>query len=84
MSGESRRSTRAPSSGNIGTIVRTDFTKVESSKFGRVVCILWPVKPALNLAQRAGISERGAQYLIDGKRKPNAKTLLIVSAALLD
>lgn len=45
---------------------------------------LWPHKPALNLAQRVGISERGAQYLIDGKRKPNAWTILIVNAAMLE
>lgn len=81
---ESRRSAVATSSENIGTIVRTDFTKAESSKFGRVVCILWPVKPALNLAQRVGISERHAQYLIDGKRKPNARAALAVYAAILD
>jgi len=52
-------------------------------KFGTVVRALWPDKPALNLAQRAGISERGAQYLIDGKRKPNARAALVVYAEII-
>lgn len=56
----------------------------ETCKFGTVVRALWPVKPALNLAQRAGLSERGAQYLIDGKRKPNARAILVVSAEMLE
>lgn len=53
-------------------------------KFGTVVRALWPDKPALNLAQRAGLSERGAQYLIDGRRKPNARAALAVHAAMLE
>jgi hypothetical protein len=81
--GESKQRTAPPSSENIGTIVRVDLTKADSSKFGRVVCILWPVKPALNLAQRVGISERHAQYLIDGKRKPNARAALVVYSEII-
>jgi len=53
------------------------------SKFGLVVCALWPIKPALNLAQRAGLSERMAQYIIDGKRKPNARVALVVYAEII-
>lgn len=56
----------------------------QTCKFGTVVLALWPVKPALNLAQRAGISERGAQYLIEGKRKPNARTMHALSGAILE
>jgi hypothetical protein len=52
-------------------------------KFGTVVRALWPKKPALNLAQRAGLTERGAQYLIDGKRKPNARAALAVYAEII-
>jgi hypothetical protein len=81
--GESLQGRVSRASENIGTIVRTDFTKADSSKFGRVVCILWPIKPALNLAQRVGISERHAQYLIDGKRKPNARAALVVYAEII-
>jgi hypothetical protein len=49
-------------------------------KFGTVVRALWPTKPALNLAQRIGCTERGAQYLIDGKRRPSARALLVLMA----
>ncbi|WP_035967407.1 hypothetical protein [Bradyrhizobium sp. YR681] len=55
----------------------------QSCKFGTVVRALWPVKPALNLAQRTGLTERGAQYLIDGKRKPNARAALAVYAEII-
>jgi hypothetical protein len=73
MSSESSQRETLRSSENIGTIVPRKFGEEKVSKFGAVVLVLWPVKPALHLAQRAGISERGAQYLIDGKRKPNAR-----------
>lgn len=83
MSESSRRC--APlSSENIRTIVPRNLAAENPSKFGRVVCALWPDKPALNLAQRAGLSERGAQYVIDGKRKPNAKVALAVLGEILD
>jgi hypothetical protein len=81
---ESRHGALAPSSENIRTIVPKNLCADKSSKFGRVVMALWPTKPALNLAQRSGLSERGAQYLIDGKRKPNARAALAVYAAMLD
>ncbi len=81
--GESKVRRAAPSSENIRTIVPRNFARPEFSKFGRVVVALWPHKPALNLAQRAGLSERGAQYLIDGKRKPNARALLAVNAEII-
>jgi hypothetical protein len=60
------------------TSVPKSFTAENSSKFGIVVRALWPNKPALNLAQRSGLSERMAQYVIDGKRKPNARAALAV------
>ena len=51
----------------------------EKSRFGTVVQSLWPKKPALNLAQRMGnITERGAQYIIDGKRRVPARALVVV------
>ncbi|HYM31836.1 MAG TPA: hypothetical protein VEU47_11075 [Candidatus Cybelea sp.] len=43
------------------------------SKFGVVVCALWPHKPGLCLAQLAGCTERHANLVIAGERKPNAK-----------
>lgn len=69
---------------SVGKADTSNRFKEQSCKFGTIVRALWPEKPALNLAQRAGLSERGAQYLIDGKRKPNAKTALIVYAEILD
>lgn len=51
--------------------------------FGTIVRALWPDKPALNLAQRIGISERGAQYLIDGKRRVTAKALHVINTEIL-
>jgi hypothetical protein len=72
------------SSENIGTIVPRKFGAANLSKFGRVVIALWPDKPALNLAQRAGISERGAQYIIDGKRKPNARVIYVINGEMLE
>lgn len=76
--GESSARRLPASSENIRTSVPRKLPRsilFRKSKFGRVVEALWPEKPALNLAQRAGISERGAQYLIDGKRKPNARAV---------
>lgn len=49
-----------------------------SCKFGTVVRALWPTKPALVLSQRLGITERGAQYLIDGQRKVTARAVALI------
>lgn len=74
MRGESNSRTAEPSK----------TFKEQPCKFGTVVRALWPDKPALNLAQRTGYTERGAQYLIDGKRRVTAKALHAVNAELLD
>jgi hypothetical protein len=50
----------------------------KSARFGTVVRALWPIKPALNLAQRSGVSERGAQFYIDGQRKPSWRAIRAV------
>lgn len=47
-------------------------------KFGTVVRALWPDKPALNLAQRIGCSERAALFYITGQRKPSARAIIVV------
>jgi hypothetical protein len=52
--------------------------KEQSCKFGTIVRALWPDKPALNLAQRIGISERGAQFYIDGERKPSGRAIIAI------
>jgi hypothetical protein len=83
MRGESSGTVRAASRENIGTIVPRISPRAKLSKFGKVVVALWPRKPALNLAQRAGLSERGAQYIIEGKRKPNARAIHAINAELI-
>jgi hypothetical protein len=55
-----------------------------SCKFGTIVRALWPHKPALNLAQRVGCSERAAQFYIDGERKPSARAIHVINAEILD
>jgi hypothetical protein len=82
--GESERRVRAASSENIGTIVPRISPREKLSKFGRVVKALWPKKPALNLAQRARCTERHANLLIEGKRKPNARAVHAVNGEMLD
>lgn len=54
------------------------FSTEQDCAFGTIVRALWPNKTALNLAQRIGCSERGAQYLIDGKRKINARCVRVI------
>ncbi len=85
--GESSQRDFSASRENIRTSVprdlAADLPRQRLSKFGLVVCALWPIKPALNLAQRAGLSERMAQYIIDGKRKPNARVALVVYAEII-
>ena len=53
------------------------------SRFGAAVCGLWPVKPALNLAQRLGCTDRAAELYIDGKRKPSAEAVHVVDTEML-
>jgi len=61
--------------------VSTAFVE-HSCVFGTIVRALWPIKPALHLAQRIGCSERAAQFYIDGQRKPSARALLAVMSAI--
>lgn len=53
-------------------------------RFGTVVRALWPDKPALNLAQRIGCTERGAQYLINGQRRITARAIALIINEILD
>ena len=69
--GQSSRTARAPSNDS------KEHSFAEN-KFGTVVRALWPEKPALNLAQRMGITERGAQYIIDGKRRVTFRAARVV------
>jgi hypothetical protein len=55
-----------------------------AKNFGTIVRALWPHKPALNLAQRLGCSERAAQFYIDGERKITARAVAVILAEMLD
>lgn len=68
----------------MGTRVPRGLDRDRFSTFGIVVRAIWPIKAALNLAQRAGCTERHANLLITGKRKPNARAMHALNAAILD
>lgn len=56
----------------------------DECRFGTIVRALWPDKPALNLAQRIGCTERAAQFYIDGERKVSAQAMVAIIAEMLD
>lgn len=58
--------------------------KPRPNNFGKIVCALWPVKPALNLAQRLGCTERAARYYINGERKVSARCIAVIINECLD
>jgi hypothetical protein len=51
--------------------------------FGTAVRAIWPDKPALNLAQRMGVSERNALQIINGERRVTARAIVVVNAEFL-
>lgn len=57
---------------------RSTVASEQTCKFGTVVRALWPIKPALNLAQRIGCSERAALFYIRGERKPPARAFIVI------
>jgi hypothetical protein len=67
-----------------GTVVPRHLDRKNLSTFGRVCLTLWPDKPALVLSQLAGCSERHANLLIRGDRKPNARIALALLGQILD
>lgn len=83
MAGESRQRRVRVSRRTLGTIVPRNILEPETSKFGSVVCLLWPDKPALNLSQRVGCSERHANLIIAGRRKPNARVAHVVLGEII-
>lgn len=55
-----------------------------ANRFGTIVRALWPDKPALNLAQRIGCSERAANFYITGERKVSAHAVAVIVNEMLD
>ena len=82
---ESKVGTAIFSRRTLGTPVLRASTPLQKlSKFGVVACALWPVKPGLRLAQIAGCTERHANLVIAGDRKPNARLALAVYAEIIN
>lgn len=54
------------------------ISREQTSRFGTIVRALWPDKPALNLAQRIGCTERAANFYITGERKVSARALAVL------
>ena len=55
------------------------------SLFGEcIIIVARGIKPGDWLSRRIGCTERHANLLIAGKRKPNARAILALNAALLD
>jgi len=65
-------------------LARQSLPKNDRCKFGTIVRALWPDKPALNLAQRIGCSERAAQFYIDGHRKITARAAAVILVEMLN
>lgn len=56
---------------------------VPNSKFGLCVLAIAPTKPALWLAERVPCSERHANRLINGDRRPSARAIVVVVGELV-
>jgi hypothetical protein len=82
--GESDSRIRASSKTPKERLFQGHRSKVPGKNFGTIVRALWPDKPALNLSQRLGCSERGAQLYIDGERKVTAHAVSVIVQEMLD
>src|SRR5689334_11368362 len=69
----------------LGTIVLRRLAAEKLSKFGRawVAVHLDEAKPALLLAQRAGCSERHANFMLRGDRKPSLRAKHALDAEII-
>jgi hypothetical protein len=83
MAGESSQRIARMSSCGEGTSVPRNVGAENPSKFGDVVRVLWPQKPALRLSQLADCTERHANLLIKGERKPNARVALAILGEII-
>ena len=79
---ESHQRNGLPSTIDVRTSVRRNPAGEELPAFGRVVHAIWPSKPALNLAQRIGCSERAAQLYVRGERDPSLGAILVIIEAI--
>jgi hypothetical protein len=65
-------------------LFRDNQNSARANWFGIFVRARWPYKPALNLSQRMGCTERAALYLINGQRKVTAKAALVMFTVMLE
>ena len=70
----------------LGTIVLRKLATERLSKFGRawIAVHLDEPKPSLLLAQRAGCTERHANFMLRGDRKPSLRAKHALDAAFID
>jgi hypothetical protein len=83
---EYKRRGRRRSSENIGTVVPISLQKIRRENLSRLGCVayaLWPDDPVAGLARRVKCTKRHASFLIEGKRKPNARAALAVYAEII-
>lgn len=59
------------------------FKRSSPNSFGTAVRAIWPDKPALNLAQRMGVTERNALQIINGERRVTAQAIHVLNAEFL-
>ncbi len=78
MSGESRRGFPRMSKDSAERTFTKSESRVGPNSFGTIVHALWPVKPALNLAQRINTTERAARLYIAGERKISARCVQVI------
>lgn len=70
---------------NIASTSKTPKERLfREKKFGTVVRALWPHKPALNLAQRTGDTERAASYWLAGEREVPARAFRAIFNEIME
>jgi hypothetical protein len=58
------------------------FVRTSEQKFGRVARALWPHKTAAELAARAGVTQRAAEFWLAG-REPSARAVAVILNEML-
>lgn len=59
------------------------FLKSKLSAYGRAVIAIWPDNAPKVVAERAGITIRNANQIMEGKRRVTARALLVLNEAVL-
>lgn len=59
------------------------FLKSKLSPYGRAVIAIWPDNAPKVVAERAGITVRNANQIMEGKRRVTARALLVLTSAVV-